>query len=130
MKSTFTILFVMICAVLCSCGGGEATDLSPKDVAREYYEAAFACGEAGAGRQYDLSARPQAYTREQWLSYQRRTGCRPRPVPHARVEVMDSRGARVVILIESRVIDRLVVVRDDEGWRVQPRASTSPGQRS
>jgi hypothetical protein len=66
--------------------GGRGDDSSqpsnPSAVAVAYATAAFGCGNAGEGRQYDLSWSPNRdHPRSWYVAYQLERGCRPTPPP-------------------------------------------------
>lgn len=94
----------------------------PRDVAVQYLAAEFACGELGAGRQYDLSVSPERdWTRAEAIAYQERTGCRPAPVPtHVMYVTQRDDVAFVTITARSgqRVPSRLTLVLIDGQWKV------------
>ena len=80
------ILAVVLAApAISGCGGGGAGSsqpLNPSTVAVAYATAAFDCGNAGEGHQYDLSWSPNRDRPRSWyVAYQLERGCRPTPPP-------------------------------------------------
>ena len=115
------LLAVGLLLIIAGCGGssGERTD-DPREVARMYVAASFDC-ENGAGRQYDLSTSPNRdWDRATYIQFERRRGCRPRPLPDLDVALLakESDVARVQVADEAgHVRAQLVVVRLDGTWK-------------
>jgi hypothetical protein len=98
---------------------------SPSAVAVEYAQAAFKCGEQGAGRQYDLSLSPNRDLPRAWyVSYQLGQHCRATPPPDLqpiRVGQRDDQAAvKVIAPTESQVFPPtlLCLVRVHGHWFV------------
>jgi hypothetical protein len=125
--------------VIAGCGGNASTaTLSPEQVAREYVTAAYRCGEAGAGRAYDLStSSARTWPRSKFISEEARHGCRPQPIPTLRILRGKSTTYKAVIGVEvipnpSTTEGRGVLVLElrrfggDDSWLVDTQASTDP----
>jgi hypothetical protein len=126
------LIFIFICLFLSSCSSGVHDNINlsnPKSVAEAYYLAAFDCGEKGAGLQYDLAAKPLPTTRDQWLDYQKRSGCVPRKPQEYYIRTQYLSHDFALIWIESEVHDQIVLVRDGNDWHIDADQSSSLGQR-
>lgn len=129
-KLSFLLLAALAAAVLIGCGGATSPRSDdPKSVARAYYEAAYACGENGAGRQFDLSTSPRRdWTRDEYLAFQQRHGCQPQPVPPAQIAlVKKQRDAALVEVDTATGPGHLVLVNIDGVWKVDTSRSDTPG---
>ena len=126
-----TALILLLAVVLASCGGSDKPNVTdPRDVARAYVEAKFDCGDEGAGLRYDLSTSPnREWSRERYITIERRNGCRREPTPQLRVALVQPPNGDVAVVQvvgneEARAYE-LMLVRVDGAWKVDTSRSRS-----
>jgi len=111
--------------------GGGLDRNDPEAVARAYIESYYDCGDRGAGLRWDLQLHDGGeITRADVIASEQREGCRPTRVPDVETVrgVTDGEVTRIGVINPDACPRRgdlvLVLVRDSDGYKVEPPSVT------